>query len=73
MKKILTLLVLMSFGLVASADEFGSIGGLINDIGGMQNTDSQLKLLEQQRFRQEEYDDFKDMKDVKAKRNQKIE
>ena len=73
MKKILVLSILLSFGICAYAEDFGSVGGLMNDIGGMQNPYSQLKLLEEQKFRQEEYNDFQDMKDVKAKRNQKIE
>ena len=79
MKKILfaTLLV-TAFGLSAYSADFASgsmqgFGSAYGDISGMQNPNSQLKLLEEQKFRQEEYNEFEDMKQVKARRNKKIE
>ena len=78
MKKILLLGLIVGFGLSACAADFagGSMPGFGNaysDITGLQNPNSELKLLEQQRFRKEEYNEFQDMKQVKEKRNKKIE
>lgn len=42
-------------------------------VNGLQNTDSQMRLIEQQRFRQEEYNEFKDMKQQKEERNKEID
>ena len=40
-----------------------------NEIGNMQNTSGQIRLMEQQKFRQEEYNDYQDnLKEVKAQR-----
>ena len=47
MKKIVILSMVIGLGLSANAMDYSApIGGLINDVGGMQNTDAQLKLLE---------------------------
>ena len=74
MKKLLILSLLLGVGLCAGANDIPMpVGNLINDIGNMQNPNSQLKLLEEQKFRQEEYNEFKDMKEVKAKRNKQLE
>lgn len=74
MKRILTLTLLLGFGLTAGAADMGMpLGNLMNDVGTMQNTNSQLQLMEQQRFRQEEYNEFQDMKKVKEARNKKLD
>lgn len=75
MKKISILLLLtFCFNLpVLAIDVPMPVGTMLNDVGGMQNTNSQLKLLEQQNFRREEYNEFKDMKQVKEERNKKLE
>ncbi|MEE3349147.1 MAG: hypothetical protein VZR09_03825 [Candidatus Gastranaerophilaceae bacterium] len=74
MKKIAILSVILTFGLGAYAMDIPpSVGQLINDVGNMQNTESQLKLLQEDRFRKEEYNEFKDMKQVKEARNKKIQ
>ena len=41
-----------------------------NEIGNMQNTNSQMRLMNEQRFRQEEYNDYKNdnIKEVQAQR-----
>ncbi len=73
MKKIVILSMVIGLGLSANAMDYSApIGGLINDVGGMQNTDAQLKLLEQDYFRKHEYNEFQDMKEVKDARNKKI-
>lgn len=44
------------------------------DFGVMQSSNNpQLRLLQQQEFRKEEYNEFKDMKEVKENRNKKLE
>ncbi len=73
MKKIVLLALVLGVGLsVPAMDIPPSVGGLINDVGYMQNTDSQLKLLEQDIFRKDEYNEFKDMKQVKEARNKRL-
>lgn len=44
-----------------------------SDVGRLQNPTQDLKLLEQDRFRKNEYNEFDDMKAVKEKRNKKLE
>lgn len=41
-----------------------------NEIGNMQNTNNQMRLIEQQRFRKDEYNDYKEdnIQEVKAKK-----
>lgn len=74
MKKYLVMALLIGLGLSASANDIPMpIGNLLNDVGTMQNTDAQLKLMEEQRFRQEEYNEFQDMKKVKEARNKRLE
>jgi len=80
MKKILLTTLLICFGLSAAqaADYAGGslppgFGPAYADMTGLQNTNSQLELLEQQNFRRTEYNEFQDMKQVKAARNKKIE
>ena len=74
MKKYLVLAVLLGFGLSVSANDIGMpMGTLMNDVGAMQNTNAELKLMQQDRFRQEEYNEFQDMKKVKEARNRKLE
>ena len=78
MKKILFIALCTSIGLGAmSADIAGPLpsgfGSAYTDISGMQSPESQLRLLEQQKFRHEEYNEFDDMKQVKEARNKKIE
>lgn len=43
-----------------------------NEIGNMQNTNSQMRLMNQQRFRQEEYNDYKNdnLKETREKKAQ---
>ena len=43
-----------------------------SDVGRLQNPYQDLKLLEQDRFRKTEYNEFDDMKTVKEKRNNKL-
>lgn len=74
MKKILTLTMLLGLGAnVFAADIPMSVGNFVNDVTTMQNPYNQLQLLEEQRFRSEEYNEFNDMKAVKEARNKKIE
>lgn len=74
MKKGIIIVMLLSAGLAAGASDIGpAMGNLLNDVGTMQNTNAELKLMQEQRFRQEEYNEFQDMKQVKAARNKKIE
>ena len=72
MKKI----ILSAFVLVMSAG-FAAAAGIDvipalpigNELGNMQNTSSQIRLMEQQKFRQEEYNDYNDnLQEVKAQR-----
>ena len=73
MKNLLILTAILSAGLSVAAVDYGlPMGNLMNDVGSMQNTNSQLKLMQQQRFRQEEYNEFQDMKAVKNARNEKL-
>ncbi len=73
MKRFAILSVILAFGLGAYAiDVPPSVGGLVNDVGYMQNTDSQLRLLQEDRFRKEEYNEFQDMKQVKEARNKRV-
>ena len=76
MKKniILTLLILLGSTITVNAVEFNAMpyGTPQTDFGGMQSPQSQFKLLEEQRFRREEYNEFKDMKQQKDERNKKI-
>ncbi len=74
MKKILLLTMLLGISAsVFAADIPMSVGNFVNDVSTMQNPYNQLKLLEEQRFRSEEYNEFNDMKAVKEARNKKIE
>ena len=74
MKKYLILAMLFGFGLSVSANDIPMpVGTLMNDVGTMQNTNAELKLMEQERFRQEEYNEFQDMKKVKEARNKRLE
>ena len=41
-------------------------------VGGIQNTDFQMRLMEEQRFRQEEYNEYKEMQPQKEERNRKL-
>ena len=77
MKKILLATILIGFGIAAHAADMA--GGLMpgfssayTDMTGIQNPNSELRLLQQHRFRQEEYNEFQDMKQVKEARNRKI-
>lgn len=74
MKKITILSVIFACGLgVYASDIPPGMGGLINDFGYMQNSDAQFKLLQEDMFRKEEYNEFQDMKQVKEARNKKIQ
>lgn len=74
MKKVLILTLLLGFGLSSMAYDVGpQMGTLLNDVGAMQNTNAELKLMQQERFRQEEYNEFQDMKKVKEARNKKLD
>ena len=78
MKKILLTALIATFGLTAYSADFASggnpgFGAVYGDFSGMQNPNSELNLLREHQFRQEEYNEFDDMKQVKAKRNKKIE
>lgn len=69
MKKILLLsILLMGIGLTADAVEVV----LPPSVGGLQSPNSQMRLLEQQQFRKEEYNEFKDMKQQKEEKNKKL-
>lgn len=74
MKKfILTAFIIVFTAGIVSAAGFDAppITPLGNEIGNMQNTNNQMRLMNQQRFRQEEYNDYKDnMQTVKSKRAQ---
>ncbi len=73
MKKILILTMLLGMSAsVFAADIPMSVGNFVNDVSTMQNPYNQLQLLEEQRFRNEEYNEFNDMKAVKEARNKKI-
>ena len=69
MKKILLTGLLISLTLNAMP----AMCSWYTDISGMQNPNNELRLLDQQRFRNEEYNEFRDMKQVKERRNKKIE
>ncbi len=73
MKKILILSILLMGSTALAIDVSMPVGTMLNDLGGMQNTNSQLKLMEQQNFRRQEYNEFDDMKQVKEERNKKLE
>lgn len=76
MKKILILSLSMLVGvLTVSAANLSDtlISSTFTDFAGMQNPMNQFNLMEQQRFRQEEYNEFKDMKQQKEEKNKKIE
>ena len=59
----------------AAGIDFGGNGfnGFAANSAGMQNPNQELRLLDQNRFRRDEYNEFDDMKTVKEKRNKKIE
>lgn len=70
-KLILTVAVLSITAGVAGAVgmDLTPIQAIGNEIGNMQNTSSQIRLMEQQKFRQEEYNDYNDnLQEVKANR-----
>lgn len=69
MKKILLTAILFC-GITLGANAAGM--ELPPSIGGIQGTEFQMKLMEQQRFRQEEYNEYKDMKTQKEERNKKL-
>ena len=76
MKKILILsLAILAGALTVSAANLSDtlISSTLTDFAGMQNPMNQFNLMEQQRFRQEEYNEFKDMKQQKEEKNKKIE
>lgn len=76
MKKILILsLAILAGALTVSAANLSDnlISSAFTDFAGMQNPTNQFNLMEQQRFRQEEYNEFKDMKQQKEEKNKKIE
>lgn len=72
MKKIILTAVLLATSVgIASAAGIDVIPALPigNELGNMQNTSSQIRLMEQQKFRQEEYNDYNDnLQEVKAQR-----
>ncbi len=70
MKKTIILSCILLLG--AAANAAGVDFALPPSVGGLQNTDFQMRLMDQQRFRQEEYDEYKDMQQQKEERNQKI-
>lgn len=76
MKKILllslTLFVLNNLSVKAVEFNTAPVENFSNQFWGMQSPENQFKLMEQQRFRQEEYNEFKDMKTQKEERNKKI-
>ena len=75
MKKIITISILILTGTIsASAANLKPllISSTFTDFAGLQNPTNQFNLMEQQRFRQEEYNEFKDMKQQKEARNEKI-
>lgn len=65
-------IVLSSLMLGVSAGAYAADIVLPPSVGGLQSPQSQMQLIEQQRFRQEEYDEFKDMKQQKEAKNQKL-
>ena len=70
-KLVLTVAVLsMAAGVAGAAGmDYAPLLPIGNEIGNMQNTSSQIRLMEQQKFRQEEYNDYNDnLQEVKAKR-----
>jgi len=69
MKKILILTAII-LGTTLSASAMDIV--MPPSVGGLQSPDSQMRLMEQQRFRQEEYNEFKDMKQQKEERNKKL-
>lgn len=76
MKKIFILsLSIFAGALTVSAANLSDnlISSAFTDFAGMQNPMNQFNLMEQQRFRQEEYNEFKDMKQQKEEKNKKIE
>jgi len=72
MKKFIlsALVVVMSAGFVSAAGmDVAPLYPLINEIGNMQNTSNEIRLMEQQKFRQEEYNDYNDnLQEIKAQR-----
>ena len=72
MKKIIlsAFVLVMSAGFAVAAGIDGlPILPIGNEIGNMQNTSSQIRLMEQQKFRQQEYNDYQDnLQEVKAER-----
>ncbi len=69
MKKIFLTAMLLC-GITVSTNAAGV--ELPPSIGGIQGTEFQMKLMEQQRFRREEYNEYKDMKTQKEERNKKL-
>ncbi len=73
-KKLIFTVLLAAAGLSAfSADFTLPAANVMTDLGTMQNTDAQLRLLEQQQFRKKEFNEFKDMKEFKAQQNKELE
>lgn len=63
-------IVFLSAGLAGAAGIDVPAFPIGNEIGNMQNTNSQMRLMNEQRFRQEEYNDYKNdnIKEVQAQR-----
>ena len=77
MKKILGIFTLVTIcTLSCSSVNAEGLGPIIStfshDNAGMQNPYQELRLLEQNKFRKTEYNEFDDMKTVKEKRNNKL-
>ena len=72
MKKIIAsvFLMFMTVGISSAAEIDVPAFPIGNEIGNMQNTNSQMRLMNEQRFRQEEYNDYKNdnIKEVQAQR-----
>ena len=72
MKKIIAsvFLMFMTVGISSAAGIDVPAFPIGNEIGNMQNTNSQMRLMNEQRFRQEEYNDYKNdnIKEVQAQR-----
>ena len=70
MKKfIMSALVLTMTSGIAMAYDPAPLMPLVNEIGTMQNTNSQMKLWQEQQFRQQEYNEYKDdIQEAKARR-----
>lgn len=58
---------------VANSAGIMDVSPFQSDVGRLQNPNQDLKLLEEERFRKTEYNEFDDMKAVKEKRNKKLE